>query len=302
MCLILFCCKGYKYVLLLLLFSEAMNCKVATNNDKYLIKKEIGCGGYGIVYSGTIANTGKPVAIKAVNVGAVHRWAKMRGCDVPMEVYLLDKVKGVRNVVELFDFYRTDNKFFIVMENPECMDLFDYITHRGYVCECTAWLVINQLVQALVACFKKGVLHCDLKDENILINPQNRRITLIDFGCGYLVDDKIDQVAGTRLYSPPEWILHKQYLGKPATVWSIGLLLYDMVYGDIPFKNDDEIVSVAVHFGGKKSSRCLDLIKRCLDRDPLSRIELEEIYSHEFCAKDPVCLDNKREKISRHVP
>ena len=87
-------------------------------------------------------------------------------------------------------------------------------------------------------------------------------------------------ITGTRVYAPPEWILYGNYDGEKATVWSLGILLYNMVFGDVPFLSDETICNAKIRFPAKITSECQDIIKICLRINPEERPTLQELQCH----------------------
>jgi len=183
----------------------------------------------------------------------------------------------------------------VVMERPDnSKDMFDYITETGALSEPDAREMFQQLVETTVALHEAGVVHRDIKDENVLVDIESHRVRLIDFGSGtFLHDDVYTEFEGTRVYSPPEWIRCRRYKAVPAAVWSLGVLLFDMVCGDIPFERDEQIMKAEVHLRKQVSPEVEDLIRQCLSLDPASRPSLAEVLSHPWVKQSSSFADDR---------
>lgn len=253
----------------------------------YDIGQGVGQGGFGKVYSATRISDGRRVAVKQVPKNKVPKYAWVHHEEVPMEIMLLRKVNNIEACIHMLEWFEYGDCYLIIMEFPDnCIDLFDYITNSGKLHETEARHLFKQIVDALIQIDKCGVTHRDIKDENILICEDEvtgeKKIKIIDFGAGDLTKSApFNDHEGTRQYSPPEWVQRKTYHHGPLTVWSLGVLLYDMVTGDVPFSRDDQIIRARPVFTGKRlSPECINLIKKCCTVNPCARPTLEELLRH----------------------
>ena len=255
---------------------------------QYRMKGVLGKGGFGVVHSGVRKNDGLHVAVKDVPKDKVLEYTDES--RIPLEVALMQQVSDIPGVIRILDFFDMGQSYYIVMERFNSKDLFDFISEEGPLGEKLGRQLFRQVVDTVITCHSRGVLHRDIKDENILIDLNTHQIKIIDFGSGtYLHEGIYTDFEGTRVYSPPEWIKYRRYRAEGLTVWSLGILLYDMLCGDVPYETDQDIREGDIPWRDDihLSDQVRDLIQKCLSSDPERRLSLSAVINHPwFMAKD----------------
>ncbi|XP_041753106.1 serine/threonine-protein kinase pim-3-like [Coregonus clupeaformis] len=227
------------------------------------------------------------------------------GSALSLEVALMQIISRPPSccyVLGLLEWFEEAEQFILVLERPyPCMDLFNFIEELGgRVDKCLARTIMIQVVLAVRHCCVRGVLHRDIKAENLLVQPDNLWVKLIDFGFGDLLrESSYRDYSGTEEYCPPEWVLSGVNQGRHATIWSLGVLLYGLVCGRLPFNKEADISAGRLRFkkgltkgvGGDVlllCTKCEELISWCLQRDPTKRPVLEQILLHDWMAEGEV--------------
>ncbi|XP_063048794.1 serine/threonine-protein kinase pim-2-like [Engraulis encrasicolus] len=228
---------------------------------------------------------GEQVAIKFVRKTKVtFLTVPENGTRVPKEVALMLRLPAHTNVCQLLDWLDGKGQIALILERPQpCIDLAEYC-HQRRPSEQEASAIMRQVVLAAKHCHDHGVLHRDIKPQNILINTDTKAVKLIDFGCGdFLREGPYTSFSGTWAFMPPELFVQGSYGAQQATVWSLGVLLYYLVKGVLPFYSEEDIVEKKIRPRLRKlSPDCRNLVLTCLRKDPAARPSLDSILRHRW--------------------
>nr|XP_017214373.1 serine/threonine-protein kinase pim-1 isoform X1 [Danio rerio] len=258
-----------------------------SRRDVYAKGPLLGRGGFGSVFAGIRRSDGLPVAIKYVSKDRTHTRLKVDGQGrLPLEVALMTRVTSAPacpSVLQLLDWFDRPRRYVLILERlAPCQDLQSFCEENGCLDERLAKKVLVQLIAALKHCESRGVLHRDVKPENLLISTESQNIKLLDFGCGDLLKrSAYKYFAGTPAYAPPEWLRRHRYNATPATVWSVGVTLYNILCDRFPFRGAQRVTSKSrLIFTRKLSTECRHLIRWCLSTAPADRPSLDDIERH----------------------
>ncbi|XP_057182983.1 serine/threonine-protein kinase pim-2-like [Triplophysa rosa] len=196
--------------------------------------------------------------------------------------------ENVPVIVQLLDWHDFWDRYVMVLErHSPCEDILSFMDRtRGSITENIAQFIFRQATEAAEICCKRGVFYRDIKLKNLLINPNTLEVRIINFRCSDLLKESAyTGYWDTYEYTCPE--LHKTgyYYCKPATVYSLGMLLYAMVCGAFPGSLSLKRIIEKTWSKDGLTEECCDLIQVCLQEDPEERIDLEKILGHKWFQK-----------------
>lgn len=258
----------------------------------YVLGPVLGKGGFCSVRKALHELTGQAVACKIIEKGKLKD-PKDRD-RVDRECRVMRNLSNHCAVIKLFEYVETRDCVYIMMEAAKRGSLLDYVRERKRLPEPEAVRIFQQLLHSLQFCHRKDVVHRDIKLENILIDGAGH-MKLIDFGlCGYYVAGKrLRCHCGSPSYAAPEIVARKDYLGPPVDVWSLGIVLFAMLAGYLPFhakekkQLSEKILAGVYKPAAWMSLEAQDLLSRMLCLDPEQRITLEGVWAHPWVASAP---------------
>uniref|UniRef100_A0A8P0T7K3 MAP/microtubule affinity-regulating kinase 3 n=1 Tax=Canis lupus familiaris TaxID=9615 RepID=A0A8P0T7K3_CANLF len=246
----------------------------------YRLLKTIGKGNFAKVKLARHILTGREVAIKIIDKTQLNPTSLQK---LFREVRIM-KILNHPNIVKLFEVIETDKTLYLIMEYASGGEVFDYLVAHGRMKEKEARAKFRQIVSAVQYCHQKRIVHRDLKAENLLLDA-DMNIKIADFGFSneFTVGSKLDTFCGSPPYAAPELFQGKKYDGPEVDVWSLGVILYTLVSGSLPFDGQnlkelrERVLRGKYRIPFYMSTDCENLLKRFLVLNPIKRGTLEQI-------------------------
>ena len=193
------------------------------------------------------------------------------------------------NIVKLFDIIYQKTFFFLILEYCRNGELFKYIITRGYLSEKEVLQLFTQILKAISYIHSKNIVHRDIKPENILLD-QDMNIKLADFGlCRTMKSCSLLKTpCGSPFYAPPEIIDNEDYDGKKSDIWSLGVVLFTMSTGTLPWTESNQtqlflqISKADISFPSNISPPLISILQSMLNRNPLNRLSANELLENPF--------------------
>ena len=256
--------------------SQKKNCVL----QKYTIEDKIFQTNNSGIYTGFEIATGNPVIIKQIPRKNIGKFIQ----KVPAEIYYHYQAYECSPdlVVKPLDWFERYSCYILVLEKmDDAVDLYDFTKIYGIVSEKVARIIWDQIVHCVQDLTKSGIVHRDIKDENILINPKTLQIKMIDFGCATeskYFDDEV--ICGTPVYWPIECFEKNIYKSGPTTVWSLGAVLYILLCGEWNFQNGVHVRNFKAE--NKLSPDVVTLFNSVFCTCPTKRISLQQIMGSKW--------------------
>ncbi|KAM8756175.1 NUAK family SNF1-like kinase 2 [Acanthopagrus schlegelii] len=249
---------------------------------RYEFLETLGKGTYGKVKKAK-ERSGRLVAIKSIRKEKIKDEQDL--VHIRREIEIMSTLCHP-HIITIYEVFENKDKIVIVMEYASRGDLYDYICDKRNISEREARHFFRQIVSAVHYCHQNGIVHRDLKLENILLDG-NGNVKIADFGLSNLYQrgEYLQTFCGSPLYASPEIVNGRPYRGPEVDTWSLGVLLYTMVHGTMPFDGHNhktlvQQISTGNYRKPTNPSDACGLIRWMLMVNPERRATIEEIAVH----------------------
>ncbi|XP_033971757.1 MAP/microtubule affinity-regulating kinase 4 isoform X1 [Trematomus bernacchii] len=251
----------------------------------YRLLKTIGKGNFAKVKLARHILTGREVAIKIIDKTQLNPTSLQK---LFREVRIM-KTLNHPNIVKLFEVIETEKTLYLIMEYASGGEVFDYLVAHGRMKEKEARAKFRQIVSAVHYCHRKNIVHRDLKAENLLLDADSN-IKIADFGFSneFTAGSKLDTFCGSPPYAAPELFQGKKYDGPEVDIWSLGVILYTLVSGSLPFDGQnlkelrERVLRGKYRVPFYMSTDCEGILRRFLVLNPSKRCSLDQIMKDKW--------------------
>ncbi|XP_059132191.1 sperm motility kinase 2B-like [Peromyscus eremicus] len=283
---------------------ESASSSPETENfySQYVILKTIGRGGFAEVKLAYHRFTSTLVAVKVLQ--KENKWC----FPVQPEVNIM-KMINHPNIISLLQVIESEKRTYLIMELAAGKQLYHYVRKAGHLEEDQARGIFRQILSAVSYCHEHGIIHRDLKPDNIMVD-KNGKVKIIDFGLGAQVKpgQKLAFYCGAFKFGAPEYFLKRLYDGPKVDIWMLGVVLYFMVVGKVPFVGvtvpelRHQIVNGNYTVPLGLSEELRDLLSLLMTVDPMCRPTVDEVMTHPWLRKDVEDSPNDCEEMVPGLP
>eukprot|EP00826_Nyctotherus_ovalis_P051220 TRINITY_DN6390_c0_g1_i2.p1 TRINITY_DN6390_c0_g1~~TRINITY_DN6390_c0_g1_i2.p1 ORF type:complete len:549 (-),score=165.41 TRINITY_DN6390_c0_g1_i2:349-1995(-) len=275
--------------------AEFLKTPTSDSNKKsigqYILGRTLGEGTFGKVRVATHILTGEKVAIKILEKDRVTDVADVE--RVAREIHIL-KIVRHPNLIQLYEIVETTKQLYLVTEYVTGGELYEYIVANNKLKEPEACRIFQQIISGVEYIHKLHIVHRDLKPENLMLDNY-KNVKLGDFGLSntYKEDERLKTACGSPCYAAPEMIAGKKYNGLQVDIWSVGVVLFALLCGHLPFEDPNtgnlykKILNGDYTLPAFLSAEAKQMVRGILNTDPQKRFTIEDIRGHAWYKQWP---------------